>query len=130
MTITNITSPSGASYSGGKFILGNVPNGTTNLTFDLTPTGNWCSDLPSGEVIFEPYYLYCGTNFLPRVKIGNYFVTGIPSLSVSKTGAPGSMYLGGTISYNIVASYSGPLNYGSSTTSNILVVDTIPVDFL
>lgn len=129
LTITNITSPSGASYSGGKFILGNVPNGTTNLTFDLTPTGNWCSDLPSGEVIFEPYYLYCGTNFLPPVKIGNYFVTGIPSLSVSKTGAPGSMYLGGTISYNIVASYSGPLNCNSSTTSNILVVDTIPVGF-
>ena len=37
LTIANITSPSGASYSGGKFILGDVPNGTTNLTFELVP---------------------------------------------------------------------------------------------
>lgn len=129
LTVTNVTSPSGAFYSGGKFILGNVPNGTTSLIFDLTPEGNWCSDLPSGVVIFEPHYLYCETNFLPPVKIGNYSVTGIPSLSVSKTGAPGSMYLGGTITYNIVASYSGPLNCNNSTTSNILVVDTIPAGF-
>lgn len=129
LTVTNITSPSDASYSGGKFILGDVPNGTTDLTFDLAPTGNWCSDLPSGEVIFEPDYLYCETNFLPPVKIGNYFVTGIPSLSVSKTGAPGSMYLGETITYNIVASYSGPLSCNGSTTSNILIVDTIPAGF-
>ena len=129
LTVTNITSPSGASYSGGKFILGNVPNGTTNLTFDLTPMGSWCSDLPSGVVIFEPRYLYCETNFLPPVKIGSYSVTGIPSISVSKTGAPGSMYLGGTITYNIVASYSGPISCNNSTTSNILVVDTIPAGF-
>ena len=130
LSVANITSPAGASYTGGKFILGDVPAGTTNLAFDLLPPGgDWCSgSLPSGTVIFEPDYLYCGTDFLPPVKIGSYSVQGIPSVSVSKTGAPGSMYLGGTITYNITASYSEPTPCGG-TASNINVVDTIPAGF-
>ena len=132
LTVANITSPSGASYNptGKYFILGDIPNGTTNLTFDLVPVSGWCSDsLPSGTVIFEPEYLYCDQEFLPPVKMGSYSVQGVPSLSVSKTGAPGSIYLGDSITYNIVASYSGPLTCGTGSASNILVVDTIPEGF-
>ena len=39
------------------------------------------------------------------------------------------MYLGGTITYNITASYSGPLTCDTGTASNINVVDTIPAGF-
>ncbi|KYC45133.1 MAG: NPCBM-associated, NEW3 domain of alpha-galactosidase [Candidatus Methanofastidiosum methylothiophilum] len=129
LTVANITSPAGASYSGGKFILGDIPNGTTNLTFDLVPSGGWCGSLPSGTVIFRPEYLYCEQPFYPPVKFGSYSVSNIPSISVSKTGAPAQMYLGGQITYNITASYSGPTSCGSSSASNIVVVDTIPTGF-
>ena len=129
LTVANITSPVGASYSGGKFILGDIPNGLTNLTFDLVPSGGWCGSLSAGTIIFRPEYLYCEVPFYPPVKIGSYSVSNIPSISVSKTGAPAQMYLGGQITYNITASYSGPTSCGNSSASNIVVVDTIPDGF-
>jgi uncharacterized repeat protein (TIGR01451 family) len=129
LTVANITSPAGASYSSGKFILGDIPLGTTNLTFDLVPAGGWCRAFPSGTVIFEPDYLYCSQEFLPPVKFGSYSVQNVPSLSVTKTGAPGQMYLGESITYTISANYSGPTSCGTGTASSITVVDTIPEGF-
>ncbi|NPV50541.1 MAG: DUF11 domain-containing protein [Candidatus Methanofastidiosum sp.] len=131
LTVTNITSPSGATYNnvGKYFVVGDIPNGTTNLTFDLVPSGGWCGPLPSGTIIFRPEYFYCTQEFFPPVKFGSYSVQNVPSISVSKTGAPSQMYLGGTITYNITASYSGPTSCGTSTASNIVVVDTIPTGF-
>lgn len=131
LTVANITSPVGATYnsSGKYFVLGDIPNGATNLTFDLIPVGGWCGSLPSGAVIFRPKYLYCGQEFYPPVKFGSYSVQNVPSLSVSKTGAPTEIYLGEQITYNIVASYSGPITCGNSPASNIVVVDTIPAGF-
>jgi len=129
LTVANITSPAGASYSGGKFILGDIPNGATNLTFDLVPSGGWCGPLPSGTIIFRPEYLYCEQPFYPPVKFGSYSIQNIPSVSVSKTGAPSQMYLGESITYNITASYTGPMSCGNSSASNIVVVDTIPSGF-
>ena len=80
-------------------------------------------------VIFRPEYFYCNQAFYPPVKFGSYSVQNVPSVSVSKTGAPSHMYLGETITYNITASYSGPTSCGDSTASNIVVVDTIPDGF-
>lgn len=128
LSVENI-SPQGASYSGGKFIVGDIPTGTTNLEFDLVPTSGWCEPLPSGSLIFRPEYLYCNQEFRPPVRLGSYSVSEVPSVSVSKTGAPRQMYLGGQITYNITASYSGPIDCGIDPASNIVVVDTIPDGF-
>jgi len=135
--IVNVISPSDVKYraSSKDFNLGDVPNGTTNLTFQLSPQGEiWCADdLPNGEVLFEPEYKYCDAFFYPPVKFQNYSISNIPTVSVTKTGAPDQVYLGDAgvnITYIINANYSNP---GTTTcpgaSTNFRVVDTIPTEF-
>ncbi|MBU7036705.1 MAG: DUF11 domain-containing protein [Theionarchaea archaeon] len=127
-----VLGPAGASYDSvfDRFFIGDIPAGSTvNLMFTLTHS-DWCSGLPSQRILFQPeYYDDCGEVFYPPVQYGNLSVTSVPSLTLSKTGAPPEIYLGESITYTIAAAYSGPLSCGGGNAGNITVVDTIPGGF-
>jgi len=131
LSVVNVTSPLGASYNTAekKFEIGDIDPGTVDLTFTLS-SSDWCS-ASSGTSLFKPEYTDdCGNVFSPPWQLSSYSITNIPSLSVSKTGAPATIYLGESITYSITATYSGSTSclLGSGA-SNITVVDTIPSGF-
>ncbi len=130
--IVTVLAPVGAFYDpvNHRFFVGDIPPGVTvNLVFTLD-VADWCQTRPSGTLLFQPeYYDDCGEPFYPPVQLGTLSTTNVPSLSVSKTGAPVSIYLGGSITYTITVTYSGPISCGTGTASAITVVDTIPSGF-
>ncbi len=130
--VVTVLSPVGAFYDNvnKRFFVGDIlPGSTVNLVFTLG-VADWCATRPSGSLLFEPeYYDDCGEVFYPPVQMGSISTTDVPSLSVSKTGAPSEIYLGESITYTITVTYSGPINCGTGSASNITVVDTIPNGF-
>jgi uncharacterized repeat protein (TIGR01451 family) len=132
-TVSNVSA--GAVYNVGqtRFELADplaASGGNYNLSFDLTYTG-WCGGtFPSGDLLWQKLYEdECAQQFYPPVELSSMNApASSTSLTVSKSGAPSQIEIGGTITYTITSSYSGPLNCDSpsGSTGLITVVDTIP----
>ena len=139
LTVSNVSA--GAIYNSAdkRFELTNPlpaapgPGNTFILSFRLNYS-TWCgASFPSGDLLWQTLYKDdCDNEFYPPVQLSTLnSPTGVPSLSVGKTGAPSAIQIGGQIIYNITSSYSGPLSCGSGpgTTGTITVTDTIPDGF-
>ncbi|MCP4396956.1 MAG: DUF11 domain-containing protein, partial [bacterium] len=104
-----------------------------DLSFDLTYNNPWCDgSFPSGDLLWQKLYEdECGQQFYPPVELSTINApASSSSLSVNKTGAPSQIEIGGSITYNITSSYSGPLSCGSGPGSvgTVTVVDTLDPD--
>ncbi len=104
------------------------PGDSYNLSFDLTYTG-WCGGgFPAGDLLWQKLYQdACNQEFYPPVELSTINApAGTSELTVSKTGGPTDVEIGGSVTYNITSTYSGPLSCGSGSVGAVTVVDTIP----
>jgi len=120
----------GATYSGGCFHLPDIAAGSTfTLTFDVTYSGDWCASRPSGTPLYTlDYKNDCGVTHHAAPKFGSIGASTAPGLSVSKTG-PSIVRFGSQVTYNVTATYSGPVSCGGSSTGIVTVTDSLPAGF-
>lgn len=125
----------GASWDGSCFHLPDIPaGGVFNLTFDLVYTGDWGVAIPFGSLFWQAIYEnVCGDEFRPPAQFGTYGTDygpqGPPTLTVSLTG-DSEVYICTEHTYNLSVTFSGLTTCGGGTTSNIMVVVTVPEGFV
>ncbi|MEA1921501.1 MAG: IPTL-CTERM sorting domain-containing protein [Pseudomonadota bacterium] len=134
-TVSNVSA--GASYNTvdkrfelvAPIAVNGDPGDSYNLSFDLIYT-TWCgATFPAGDLLWQKRYKdECGQEFYSPAELSSINTpASTPSLSVSKTGAPAVVQIGGSLTYTVSSSYSDPTSCGSGNAGLVTVVDTLPV---
>ena len=129
LAVSNL--PPNVSYNGSCFEIDQLaPGSTFDLTFDVTHSGDWCAEGPTGSVLYElDYEDACGAPYKATPRFGEITSTGGPSINVTKDG-PETLRPGESALYDVSVSYAGPLTCrGGNATSVAVVVDTYPEGF-
>jgi len=129
LAVSNL--PANVTYDGHCFTIDQLePGSSFDLIFDVTYSGDWCAEGPTGLLVYElDYEDACGAPYKATPRFGTITSTGGPSISVSKQG-PEALRPGESAVYDVSVSYSGPLTCrGGSATSVAVVVDTYPEGF-